>query len=217
MTAQELIAAVEAALLVLEPNYRGSAAESDLYEACLLTILTGAARDAGGTIFITSDGMQAASSLRFRRSPGNLWLGNFAYVIVSFPNSTKVLEAHLGIYVAGASGVPHECDVALLDQVEASRSRAGRVHPRRSGLVAALEAKHYVASPGIGVGRGFIGLSTELGQKKCCLGFPAKGSSNVAALLARKPSECFDELLPGAPAASRLQAHLDQAIRNWIA
>jgi hypothetical protein len=105
----------------------------------------------------------------------------------------------------------------LLDQVEASRSRAGQVHPRSRGLVASIEAKHYVASPGIGIGRGFLGLASELTPKKCCLGFPAKSSVGIAALISKKPSECFDELRPGAPAASRLRAHLDQDIRNWIA
>jgi hypothetical protein len=217
VNAQEMIVAVEQALSVLEPNYRGEAAESDLYEACLLAILVEAARDAGGRIFYTIDGTSPAPLLRFRCHPGRLWVGDYTYIVVSFPNSPKILEAHLGVYVAGVSGVPHECDVALIDQLEANRSRAGGVHPRRSGLVASLEAKHYVASPGIGVGRGFIGLATELGQKKCCLGFPARSSSSMATLIARKPSECFDELRPGTSAAIRLKAHLDQQIRNWIA
>ena len=217
MTAEEMIAAVEQALSALEPSYRGEATESDLYEACLLAILIQAARDAGGTTLITNDGVRPAPLLRFRRSPGYLWRGNFSYGIVSFRGSSKVLEAHLGVYVAGVSGVPHECDVALIDQIEANRSRAGGVHPRRRGLVASLEAKHYVASPGIGIGRGFIGLSAELGQRKCCLGFPARSSSTIAALIARKPSECFDQLQPDTPAATRLRAHLDQEIRNWIA
>jgi hypothetical protein len=215
MNAQEMITAVEQALSTLESNYRGEATESDLYEACLLAILVEAAQDAGGATFYTIDGRRPAPLLRFRRSPGRLWVGDYTYIVISFPNSTKTLEAHLGVYVAGVSGVPHECDVALIDQVEANRSRAGGVHPRRSGLVASLEAKHYAASPGIG--RGFIGLATELGQKKCCLGFPARSSSSMAALIARKPSECFDQLYPGTPAAHRLKAHLDQQIRNWVA
>jgi hypothetical protein len=39
----------------------------------------------------------------------------------------------------------------------------------------------------------------------------------MATLIARKPSECFDELRPGMPAAISMKAHLDQQIRNWIA
>jgi hypothetical protein len=217
VTAQELIAAVERTLAALERTYRGGATESDLYEASLLSVVVQAGRDAGGTALMTNDGVRPAAELRFRRSPGNLWSGNFTYAVISFPNTVKRLEAHLGVYVAGASGVAHECDVALLDQIEADRSRAGGVHPRRRGLVASVEAKHYVASPGIDVGRGFLGLAAELGQRRCCLSFPAKSSSSLAALIARRPSECFDELTPGGAAAARMRAHLDQEVRNWIA
>jgi hypothetical protein len=217
LTSQELIAAVEAALTALEPIYRGEATESDLYEASLFALVVQAAQDAGGRVLVTNDGIRPATALRFRRSPGNLWAGTFTYGVVGFQSSLKQLEAHLGIYVAGASGVAHECDVALLDQAEANRSRAGAVHPRRRGLVASIEAKHYVASPGISVGRGFLGLSAELGQQRCSLGFPAKSSANLAALIARKRSECFDELCLGNSAATRMRGHLDQEIRNWIA
>jgi hypothetical protein len=217
LTSQELIAAVEAALNALEPVYRGQATESDLYEASLVALVVQAAQDAGGIVLITNDGARRAPALRFRRSPGNLWAGTFTYAVVSFQSSLKRLEVHLGIYVAGASGVAHECDVALLDQAEADRSRAGAVHPRRRGLVASIEAKHYVASPGIGIGRSFLGLSAELGQQKCSLGFPAKSSANLAALIARKQSECFDELCLGNSAATRMRGHLDQEIRNWLA
>jgi len=217
MSRRELIDAVENALGVLTPVYRGAAAESDLYEAALFTIAVEAAVAAGGSYLITDDGRTRSSRLTFRRSPGNLWLGNFTYIVVTFPDSPRRLEIHLGVYVVGGSRVPHECDVAVIDQEEAERSRQGLVHPRRAKLVASIEAKNYAASPGIGVGRAFIGLSAELGQAKCTLAFPARRSSNLAALLAARPSECFDELLPRSPAAQRLRSHLDQKIRNWIA
>jgi len=124
LTSQELIAAVEAALTALEPIYRGEATESDLYEASLFALVVQAAQDAGGRVLVTNDGIRPATALRFRRSPGNLWAGTFTYGVVGFQSSLKQLEAHLGIYVAGVSGVAHECDVALLDQAEANRSRA---------------------------------------------------------------------------------------------
>ncbi len=202
---------------MLETVYRGAADESDLYEAALLTIAAEAAEAAGGTCLITNDGVTPTAQLRFRRSPGNLYLGNFTYVLVSFPDTQRQVEIHLGIFVAGTSRVPHECDVAVLDWVEAERSRQGGVHPRCSKLIASIEAKHYAASPGLGVGRAFIGLATEMGQAKCTLAFPARGSSSIRPLLAKRRSECYDELVSGAAAAQRLRAHLDQMIRNWIA
>lgn len=217
MTGADLIAAIEASLQALEPVYRSEADESDLYEAALLALAVEAAKDAGGTILLTNDGTAPAPVLRFRRSPGNLWSGGFSYALVSFAGSPKQLEIHLGVFVTGASGVAHESDVVVLDRGEADRSRAGGVHPRRRGVVAAMEAKHYVASPGLGVGRAFLGLAQELGAAKCSLGFPAKMSSTLATLIARKPSECLDELKPTGPTANRFRALVDQSIRNWLA
>ena len=217
MNADDLIRAVEQALGTLQAAYRGNAEESDLYEAALFSVAVGAAEGAAGTSILTNDGRTRALSLRFRRAPGNLWNGNFSYALVSFASTSKQVEVHLGVYVLGGSGVAHECDIAILDSEEAERSRIASVHPRRTGLIAAIEAKHYHASPGIGIGRSFLGLSNELGGNKCSLAFPAPSSASLATLLSKKPSECFDELVPDWPAADRLRAHLNQAIRNWRA
>lgn len=217
MSRPQLIRAVEQAIGTLGAHYRGHAAESDLYEASLLALSTQAVVSAGGTYLLTSDGTTLAKGLTFRRGPGNLWLGNYTYALATFPGTTKRLEVHLGVYVLCPSGVAHECDVAIVDHVEAERSRNAAVHPRRKGLIAAIEAKNYAASPGLGVGRAFLGLASELGAKTCNLAFPAISSTSIAALLARRQSEIFDELTLGTPAAERLRSHLDQAIRNWKA
>ncbi|MGW6358741.1 hypothetical protein ACWFR5_27100 [Streptomyces sp. NPDC055092] len=216
MNKPSLVQAIELAIGALKPVYRNNADESDLYEASLLVVCVEAARAAGGTPLLTGDGENPATALRFRRSPGNLWSGDFTHVLVSFPGTQKKLEIHLGVFVAAAtSKVAHECDVAVLDRQEAERSRRAMVHPRARGLVAAIEAKHYGASPGLGIGRGFLGLAHELGVKKCSLVFPAPSSTTLGALIAKKDSEAYPELLPGTPAADRLRAKLDQAMRNW--
>lgn len=217
MTGPELIRAIEAALQPLSPAYATGATEADLYEASLFALAVGAVEAANGSVLMTTNGQTPAPELHFRRAPGNLWMGAFTFARSSFPGTAKELEIHLGVYVAGASGVAHECDVALLDHEEAERSRAGSIHPRARGLVGAVEAKHYVASPGIGVGRNFLGLAAELGNPKCALAFPAKGSQSLDRLLARRLCECFDEIVPASAAAARLQAHLEQDVRNWLA
>jgi hypothetical protein len=216
LSRDDLINAIEFSIGALAPAYRGAAAESDLYEASLLAIATEAADAAGGDCLITNDGVTKASPLIFRRSPGNLYLGNFTYVKATFPRD-RILEIHLGVYVAGGSRVPHECDVAILDHVEAERSRLGLVHPRSTKLVASIEAKHYQSSPGLGIGRSFIGLASEMGGAKCTLAFPARGSSTIRAVLAKRTSECYDELIPETAAAERLRGHLTQKMKNWIA
>lgn len=87
------------AIGALRPVYRNNADESDLYEASLLALCLEAAAEAGGTTLLTQDGKTPAAALHFRRSPGNLWSGNFTYALVSFPGTTKQLEIHLGVYV----------------------------------------------------------------------------------------------------------------------
>jgi hypothetical protein len=217
MNAAQLISAVERAIGQLAPAYANAATESDLYEAALLAAAVDAATQAGGQSQLTNDGNTPTRQLVFRRSPGNIWAAGYTHARVVFQGTLKWLEIHLGVFVLGVSGVAHECDVAVLDGVEAERGRQGGVHPRRRGLVAAIEAKHYVASPGIDIGRAFLGLAGELGQVKCSLAFPALSSASLATLIARKQSECFDEVIPAAPASQRLQAHLEQSIRNWLA
>ena len=216
MNRAELVAAVESAIGTLSGVYRGGADESDLYEAALLTVALNATRLASGVHMLTNDGVTPASQVTFRRGPGNLWSPGFTFALVTFPVTVKRLEIHLGVKVAGASGVAHECDVAIIDADECDRSRAGSVHPRRSRVVAALEAKHYQVSPGLGIGRGFLGLGTELGASRCSLVFPAQVSPNLETLIARKDPECFPEVEPGSSAADRLCRHIEQQVRNWL-
>jgi hypothetical protein len=214
----QLIQMVERSLAVLETVYKGHAAESDLYEAALVSIAVEAARAAGGAPMITYDGRSATTQLRFRRAPGNLWKGDFTFVRLDFPRKRSWLEIHLGVKVVGSSGVAHECDVAILDGDEAELARIDYRHPRRAKLVAAIEGKNYSVSPDLGVGRAFLGLGAELAKEKCNLAFPAKGSGNIMKLVAKRNSGvCFDELTPQAPARDRLQAHLETALRNWVA
>lgn len=216
MTPDELVAAVEAPIGTLSSIYKGAADESDLYEAALLTIALQATRLAEGTPLLTEDGVVPTTVVTFRRGPGNLWAPGFTHASVRFPGIAKELEIHLGIKVAGVSGVAHECDVAVIDSTECDRSRAGGVHPRRSAVIAALEAKHYHVSPGLDIGRGFLGLGTEIGGTRCSLVFPGQASANLQTLIARKTPECFPEVEPGSSAGDRLCHHIEQRVRNWL-
>jgi len=219
MARGDLIDDIERAIGALQRTYRSYADESDLYEASLLVLCIEAARAAGGTILLTDDGTRPATNARFRRGPGNLWSPGFTYARATFPDTTKVLEVHLGVFVTAAgSRVAHECDVAILDHDEAERSRQAAVHPRSGRkLIAVIEAKHYSASPSLGVGRAFLGLAQEFKQDKCSLVFPSRSSANLAGLIAKRSSEVYGELMAGNQAAERLRSRLDQAIRNWKA
>lgn len=217
MTAEELIAVVEDSLTTLHANYRGHADESDLYEAALVAVAVDAARAVDGIPLITYDGRASTTQLRFRQAPGNLWTRDFTYVVVGFAGRRSQIEIHLGVKVVGASGVAHECDIAILDKDEADWSRSNQMHPRKRHLIAAIEAKNYAASPELGVGRGFLGLGLELSKDSCSLVFPAKGSDNIKMLIAKKKNGvCFDEATPKSPASDRLRSHLETRIRTWL-
>ncbi|TQM61723.1 hypothetical protein FBY41_1736 [Humibacillus xanthopallidus] len=218
MNTDELIAHVSAQIGRLADTYEHGASASDLYEAALLVVAIASMRAAGATsVLLTNDGTSAASEISLRRSPGYLWTPGFTYAVAAFPGTSRTCEAHLGVFVVGESGVPHECDVAVLDGREAERSRRGKIHPRKSGLIAAIEAKHYAASPGIDIGRAFIGLASEMGHARSSLAFPAQGATTLMRLLARRSSECFDSAVPGDAATERLGAHIEQTVRNWRA
>lgn len=216
-----LIGAVEAAIGTLASVYKGSAHESDLYEAMVLATAVEAVQAAGGcTTFL--DNAQppiVTTNARFRRSPGSIWTRSYTHVQGCFHNfnqADKELEIHLGVFVAGGSYVAHEADIVLLDKREADRCRHAEMHPRRSKLIAVIEAKHYVAAPGLGVGRCFLGLATELGQQRCSLSFPACTSNTLGSLIASTPSHAFDEVMPSMRGQKSLQAHLEQQVRRWL-
>jgi hypothetical protein len=219
MNTTDLINHLTAQIGALDATYQASAAASDLYEAALWVLAVDAIKAAGATKVEVAGPMTTGGSPlpTFRTQPGSLWSGNFTFAVASFATTQRQCEVHLGVKVVGESGVAHECDVAIIEEREAQRSRTGSVHPRKSGLVAAVEAKNYVASPGIGVGRSFIGLATELGHPKSSLSFPAAGAPNLMRLLARRSSECFDEAIPGGNGSVGLEANLARLIRNWRA
>lgn len=219
MNTTELINHLTSQIGALSATYQSSAAAADLYEAALWVVAVDSTRTAGASrVDIHGPTTPAGVPLpTFRTHPGSLWVGNFTYAVASFASTSEQCEIHLGVKVVGESGVAHECDIAILEEREARRSRAGSVHPRKSGLIASVEAKNYAASPGIGVGRSFIGLATELGHPKSSLSFPAAGAPNLMRLLARRSSECFDEGVPGGGGSAGLEANMARLVRNWRA
>lgn len=201
---------LEQGLGTLSTVYLGKAAESDLYEATLFTLGVLACRVAGGHVRVEN-----APPIVFRMSPGQIWSDNYTRAVAEF-SGRPMVEVHLGVKIAGASGVHHEADVALIDAAEADRCRGAGVPPRRSKLLYAVEAKHYDNSPGIGIGRGFIGLANELYASRCGLAFPEPGSESLLKLLARKQCEAYDESWPGSRSGGELLAAMQRAVRNWV-
>lgn len=142
---------------------------SDLYEAYLFSLICQAATEEGGAVQFQSIGNAYPSLFVFRTSPGYIGSTNkdYGYASIEFPNKPP-LEAHVGVRIAGASHVLHECDICVLfkDEAELCRSSSVNVAPRGSKIIISIEAKFYSSSLGLGLGRGFLGFTMDVSADK---------------------------------------------------
>lgn len=173
----------------LSPSLTTASAASDIYEAYLFCIIVDAARAEGATrVAFRSRSQENPSVFIFRTSPGYLHstTQDYGYVEIEFPEK-PVLEAHLGIRVAGASGVLHECDVCVLLQEEANvcRDNPMTVAPRSARVVLSVEAKYYAGDLGLHLGREFLGFIADTSVHKSFF-VVNRTSSSIERLLSHK-------------------------------
>lgn len=138
----------------------------DIFEVYVLTLVIRAAGAEGAKIsYICRDG-SAATSMIIRTSPGLIYstVKNYTHAVIDFPNR-PALEAHVGIKVAGKSGVLHELDVAVLERAEAENCRRNSVSPRSTKVLVGIECKFYASALKLHLARGFIGLVNDLSAK----------------------------------------------------
>jgi hypothetical protein len=166
-----LLADIQNALgQALTPSLTAASAATDLYEAYLFSVVIGAARAEGATGVTFRSRLQINPTVFiFRTSPGYLssTAQDYGYAEIEFQGK-PVLEAHLGVRVAGASAVLHECDVCVLLQEEANvcRNSLTTVAPRSSRVVLSVEAKFYAAALGLNLGREFLGFLSDTNVDK---------------------------------------------------
>jgi hypothetical protein len=203
MSLDRIIASLERVLSVFAAAPLLASAADDIYEAFLFSVVIEAANKEGAiTSWRYSDG-RLASQLIFRRSPGFIHAGGpFTHALLEFPNKAP-LEVHVGVRIAGVSGLAHECDVAVLTSSEGDRSRQGGVLPRSRGLIVAIEAKYYASSLPLHLGRGFLGLGKDLRSAPLALATNIT-SDSVLSLVLHHKAQADDGVLPGTQAHERL-------------
>lgn len=163
----DLLSDVQAALgTAVSPALTSESAVSDLFEAYILTLLIRAARAEGATVTYFDAAGAPAQSFVFRTSPGYIWstTQQYTYALLQFQGK-EALEAHVGVRVAGKSGVLHEFDVCAIRQSEAELARQNRVQPRSSKVVIGVECKFYTTSLTLGLARAFIGLGSDVSTR----------------------------------------------------
>ncbi|MBI4516858.1 MAG: hypothetical protein HY699_13695 [Deltaproteobacteria bacterium] len=211
----EIRSAVGAALV---PNLTNASAAADIFEAYTFSIVLRAAVDEGASVtFENVDGART-NALTFRTSPGHIWSPTrpYTHAVVQFPGKPE-LEAHLGVFVTGKSGVLHEADVAVLSRVEAATCRQNRVAPRSASLILTVECKFYTTSLGLGLARGFLGLCTDFTADRCFF-VTNTNSDSAERLLAHQKRRWEHRVVPSEPVpTSRLKSSFQEAFKNFKA
>src|SRR5262245_43286475 len=105
-------------------NFAASSDPWDLYEAYTFGLVPQAARSLGATILCEDILGVVTNNIIFRTNPGTIHRPRpprspilYTHAVLRFPRRQE-LEVHQGIYVAGRSGLPHECDVAVIARAE---------------------------------------------------------------------------------------------------
>jgi hypothetical protein len=196
----DLLAQIEAAIgPALSPSLTSASAGSDVFEAYILSIILDAAEAEGATITFRNVDGSAPTVFTFRTSPGHLWstAQPYTHAELQFPG-VPLLEAHMGVYVSGRSGLIHEADILVLTSDEAQLCRQNFVPPRSHRSIIAVECKFYSSNLKIGLARAFVGLCSDLSSRECY--FVTNASSiSVEKLLTHQRRKWQSPVEPGAP------------------
>ena len=202
------------------PSLTSQSEVSDVYEAYIFGIILRAARTEGANVVLSSRDGNTPGHFHFRTSPGYLrsQRHDYGHAELHFQHS-PTLEVHMGVRVAGASNVLHECDLSVLDANEAQLCRNGPQTraPRSARVRIAVEAKYYTTFMPLQLGRGFLGLVRDLSSDSSFFVFNREAGS-IERLLAHKKQHWDHDILPtNSVAVNRLTAAFQIALKNYKA
>ena len=215
---QALLATIRSAITPLPPSLNNSSHGSDLFEAYILTLIVQAARLEGGSVAYETVDETTPTQFYFRTSPGHIYsrLHPYTHAVIDFGVRPPV-EAHLGILVAGKSGVLHECDVAVLDRAEAQECRRNRTEPRSRTLTVSAEAKFYTTALGLNLARSFVGLISDLSVSFPCFVANTTSVSAMRLLAARRDRHWYDHVMVGQSSTDNLRSFFATAFHHYKA
>jgi len=181
-----------------------AAAANDRYEAFIWLLVIQAAQAEQAQVALVDVYGNAATAPLLRTSPGVIASQAYPYThaVISFPGKPP-LEAHVGIKTAGKSSVPHECDVMVLEQVEADACRTSGANPRYGSAVIVVECKYYSDNLPLRLSREFLGLCKEMRSVDCFF-VASSTSSSVLKVLAHKHCHRSANVLPNSQTAQTL-------------
>lgn len=190
------------------------------YEAYVLSLCVEAVRRAGGTAVLTGINSGAnPSPVVFRGAPGSMASQNQNFAYVDCELKGKQFEIHVDVEYQGTSGALHEIDVSMCSKEHANAVRSTNGTPKTDGnkLLVALECKFYESTPGVTLGRTFVGLVSDCGSLRL-EAFVANLPSNKLKMYFSKKSrpEPFLGLVPTSPENENLFiSNVQQALLKW--
>src|SRR5262249_23510906 len=142
---------------------------------------------------------------------------NFAYASCAL--NQRRFELHVDVEYQGSSGALHEIDVSMCDEEHAAAVRTTKGTPKTNGnkLLMAFECKFYESTPGVGLGRSFVGLISDCGTLRL-KAFVSNVPSDKLAKYFSKTSrpEPFLGLNPVAvESEERFVRNVEQELRKW--
>ena len=217
-TIPSLLTAITGALASLPSNLTTASAGADVFEGYALSIVLQAAVAEGATVTFQNRDLLPCTSAIFRTSPGHLYseAQNYSHAVIAFP-AISVLEAHLGVYLTGRSQLIHEADVVVLLSSEAAQSRANSVPPRSYACILTVECKFYADNISLALGRGFVGLCSDLSADKSFF-VTNSGSLSVEKLLTHKHLGWASQLRPSQTVVvNRLRNEIQAVFKDYKA
>jgi hypothetical protein len=185
------------------------------FEAYIFGLCCDAVRKAGGTVTLT--GIQSGSNpstVVFRGAPGSMASNSQNFVYADCTLNQKTFEIHVDVEYEGTSGALHEVDVSFCDHLHATAVRRTLATPKGAGkkLLMAFECKFYESTPGVSLGRTFVGLVADCGTLRL-KGFVSNIPSDKLRQYFSKP---FLGLNPSNKASEeRFIRNVEQVLRKW--
>ena len=190
------------------------------YEVYVLSLCVEAVRRAGGTAVLAGIKTGAnPSPVVFRGAPGSMASMNQNFAFVDCGLKGKQFEIHVDVEYEGTSGALHEIDVSVCSKEHANAVRSTNGTPKTDGnkLLVALECKFYESTPGVTLGRTFVGLVSDCGTLRFHA-FVANLLSDKLKMYFSKKSrpEPFLGLVPTSPESENLfVSNVQQALLKW--
>jgi hypothetical protein len=195
--------------------YPGKAAAlNDFYEAYLWAETVNVARANAWTVSYANAGA-AGDEFTFRCGPGLLTSKTkYTYAVLNDGRFRKG-ELHIGIRVAGCSGVLHEFDVVALNEREATLARTAGAQPDQAATRLHMEAKFHTADLSLGVARSIVGLQADCPAIHGFLVSRGKGSPTLRQLIKCYGGTYVHNAVPTGTGVAYLHTCLGAALATW--